>query len=172
MHIKYFGCLCYVTSIQAHITKFDYRAIKSMFIGYKEGTKGFIIHDLSNHDVFLLRNFIFYESVFPFKDPVKSQSQQTTNSDMPNHTHILYDIPNAPPNVPQPDALPNIPPNLPQPNDLYMSTNNLEPHTFIQYTTSIVDLSLFPSHIMACPCLVHNYLTVSLTTQDQSNLYL
>ncbi|KAI5409324.1 hypothetical protein KIW84_054939 [Lathyrus oleraceus] len=38
--------------------------------GYKEGTKGFILYDLENHDIFISRNVVFYETTFPFKSHI------------------------------------------------------------------------------------------------------
>lgn len=64
MHLNFFGFLCYATYKQAYWTKFDSRARKSIFMGYKDDTKGFILYDLSNHENVLSRNFIFYESFF------------------------------------------------------------------------------------------------------------
>lgn len=89
-----FGCLSYATSLKAHRTKFDSRARKAIFIGHKDGTKGYILYDLQTHEIFISRNVIFYETVFPFKDvqPPLDNTNQTFS--------LLDDIPNEnpPPN--------------------------------------------------------------------------
>lgn len=93
MHLKVFSCLCYATYTQAHMNKFDYRARKSMFIGYKDDIKGFILYDLSNHEIFLSRNVIFYEFIFPFQMITQSPSPHSNPSTLSNHIQFLDGIP-------------------------------------------------------------------------------
>lgn len=68
IHLKVFSCLCFVTILQAHRTKFKARARKVIFLGFKDGTKGYLLYDLQYHDLFLSRNVILYETSFPFKN--------------------------------------------------------------------------------------------------------
>lgn len=48
--------LCF--HLETNRTKFNSRARKSVFIGYKEGTKGYILHDLHSKEIFISRNVL------------------------------------------------------------------------------------------------------------------
>lgn len=77
IHLKVFGCLSYATCLMAYRTKFDPRTRKAVFIGYKEGTKGYILYDLTHHIIFVSRHVIFYENIFLFKSQLYSQDSHS-----------------------------------------------------------------------------------------------
>lgn len=48
-----------------------------MFIGYPFNVKGYRVFDLHSHYIFISRDIIFYESVFPFHTSVSTPSSTT-----------------------------------------------------------------------------------------------
>jgi hypothetical protein len=46
--------------------KLEPRAKKCCFLGFKEGTKGFLLLDLETKNVFASRNVVFQENSFPY----------------------------------------------------------------------------------------------------------
>lgn len=64
--LKIFGSLCYASSLNRARTKLDPRARQCVFLGFQNGTKGYLVFDLKSRELLLSRHVIFHENVFPF----------------------------------------------------------------------------------------------------------
>ena len=84
--IKVFGSLYYASTYHPR-KKFDLRSRRGIFLGFQNGTKGYIILDIDSREIFLSRNVIFHETILPFKKP---------NSLSPNITSHVPATPSTP----------------------------------------------------------------------------
>jgi len=69
--INFFGCLAFTITSSVQRTKLSSRVRKCVFLGYKDGVKGFTLFDTKRKNIFMTCDVTFYENHFPFyKDNV------------------------------------------------------------------------------------------------------
>ena len=111
--IKVFGCLCYASNHnQTH--KFQPRSRKGAFLGFQNGTKGYVILDIKTREIFISRNVVFHEFFFPFhinQNLFTSEAQPNSPIDP-----ISYTLPTPPHFTPSTPITTNTNPTTPQPN--------------------------------------------------------
>ncbi|KAK2448739.1 putative mitochondrial protein [Trifolium repens] len=74
-HIKIFGCLCYVKNLSKQRDKFDSRAERCVFVGYPKGQKGWTVYNLRTREIYVSRDVVFYENVFPYASQEKGSNK-------------------------------------------------------------------------------------------------
>lgn len=65
-HLRTFGCLCYISTVPVHRTKFDSRAFPGVFLEYSVQTKGYKVLDIATQKITISRDVVFHETHFPF----------------------------------------------------------------------------------------------------------
>lgn len=65
-HLKVFGCACWPNLRPFNSRKLSYRSIRCAFLGYSPLHKGYKCLDISTGRVYISRDVIFDETVFPF----------------------------------------------------------------------------------------------------------
>uniref|UniRef100_A0A803QH13 Polyprotein n=1 Tax=Cannabis sativa TaxID=3483 RepID=A0A803QH13_CANSA len=85
-HLKAFGYLAYVSTLNSSRTKFSPRVVPCVFLGYPHGMRAYKFLDLNTNRIFCSRDAIFHEYLFPFV-----QSARIPDS----HHNFLSDFSNA-----------------------------------------------------------------------------
>ena len=114
--------------------KFDDRDKPSIFVGYPYGQKGYRIYDFKTHQIYVSRDIIFHESIFPYHDlPSPSLKNSITITLIDDDGTFDYTTPPiVPTEVSSSDSIPHnlvdysngSPVIIPTPSQLDSSTNS------------------------------------------------
>jgi hypothetical protein len=61
-HLRTFGCIGYVKDTRPHLTKLEDRGRQTVFIGYEQGTKGYMMYDPMGKKVHINKYVVFDEA--------------------------------------------------------------------------------------------------------------
>jgi hypothetical protein len=101
--LKVFGCACWPHTRPYNQRKLEFCSQKCVFHGYSSQHKGYkCLHILSNH-LYISRDVVFYENVFPFSS-TSTPSVSTPHASSPVSIDQFVDVAHAPVLLPNHDA--------------------------------------------------------------------
>jgi len=74
----------------------DSRSLKCVFLGYKYGTKGYVLYDLHSKSIFVTKNVIFHENIFLYSSSLTSDNSIASIDDSHNCDISMYDFSTLP----------------------------------------------------------------------------
>ena len=90
LNLKTFDCLCFASTLENNHSKLEPRSRKSVFIGYKTGIKGYVLLDVTSREIFISRNVIFYENIFPYN--LTNHHNKNNDSLIHDDANLLFDL--------------------------------------------------------------------------------
>jgi transposase InsO family protein len=152
--LKVFGCACWPNLRPYNSNKLQPRSIRCVFLGYSPIHKGYKCLHISSGRVYISRDVVFEEKIFPFN------IGPTPHVPAPTPTHIglpLLTIPTLCPNPsprPNPSPLPNLTPSAQNPQTLSSSPNSTAT-SVVPHPPSPPLLLPVPSHPMVTRSKAH-----------------
>jgi hypothetical protein len=117
-NLRVFGCACWPNLRPYNTHKLQFRSLRCAFLGYSNLHKGYKCLDISTGHVYISRDVIFDETIFPF-----AEIHPRTGAHYTNDVLLLPDIPRATSDLPRD----NIPTNTYLPVPILLPSCVLQP---------------------------------------------
>lgn len=92
-----FDCLGFTSILTKHRNKFQSRAKLCVFLGYPSGVTGYKVLNVSTKQIFISRDIVFHEEIFPFQIIVETNEILDHFPDIvlpsPRHLSLLIYLP-------------------------------------------------------------------------------
>lgn len=87
-HMRIIDCLCYATTLPRQ-DKFAPRVVKCALLGYGTHQKGYKLYNLITKSVFISRDVVFYEDIFPFQSSISPANDTKVPFFFPIHQELI-----------------------------------------------------------------------------------